>query len=179
MKLRQKNKRDQALDAVASIAKTWSEWHLGKRATTTVAKGAKKASKVKESGNATRLKIAGGVALVGGIGAAIAKRVMGGGQAEPLGEPPGPAPDMTPPPPPVVVEDRADETPAVPETGTGEHPSSDVEELPTPKTPIVVEDLTDEAPDDSDDSDDSDDAAASADDTEVAASAEKPADKTS
>lgn len=177
MKLRQKSKRDQTLDAIASVAKTWSEWRLGKRATTTVAKGAKKASKLKDSGNATRLKIAGAVALVGGIGAAVAKKVMGRGQAEPLGDPPGPAPDMaSPPPSPVVVEDRAGDTPAQPETGTGEHPSTDVEELPTPKTPIVVEDLTDEAPADSDGSDGSD---ASADDTEVAASAEKPADKTS
>jgi hypothetical protein len=175
MKLRQKSKRDQILDAVASVAKTWSEWRLGKRATTTVAKGAKKASKLKDSGNATRLKVAGAVALVGGIGAAVAKKVMGGGQAEPLGEPPGPAPDMAPPPPsPVVVEDRAGDAPAQPETGTGEHPSTDVEELPPPKTPIVVEDLSDEVPADSGDPDD-----ARADDTEVAASAEKPADKTS
>ncbi|MEA2224027.1 MAG: hypothetical protein QOH83_2403 [Solirubrobacteraceae bacterium] len=183
MKLRQKNKRDQALDAVASVAKTWSEWHLGKRATTTVAKGAKKASKVKDSGKATRLKIAGAVALVGGLGAAVAKKVMGGGQAEPLGEPPGPAPDMpTPPPSPVVVEDRADDTAAKPETGTGEHPSTDVEELPPPKTPIVVEDLTDAAPDGSAASDDPDDAVepdASADDAEVAATADKPVDKAS
>jgi hypothetical protein len=180
MKLRQKNKRDQALDAVASLAKTWSEWQLGKRATTTVAKGAKKASKMKESGNATRLKIVGGVALLGGIGAAVAKKVMGGGQAEPLGEPPGPVPDMAPPPPsPVVVEDRADEAPAAPETGTGEHPPPpDVEELPPPKTPIVVEDLTDEAPAATADDDEAE-PDASADDTEVAASAEKPADKTS
>jgi len=184
MKLRQKNKRDQALDAVASVAKTWSEWHLGKRATTTVAKGAKKASKVKESGRATRLKIAGAVALVGGIGAAVAKKVMGGGQAEPLAEPPGPAPDMaSPPPSPVVVEDSADDASAQPpETGTGEHPSTDVEDLPPPKTPIVVEDLTDEAPGESAESDDPDEAAepdASADDTEVAATADKPADKAS
>jgi hypothetical protein len=180
MKLRQKSKRDQTLDAVASVAKTWSEWRLGKRATTTVAKGAKKASKLKDSGNATRLKIAGAIALVGGVGAAVAKKVMGGGQAEPLGEPPGPAPDMAAPPPsPVVVEDRADDAPATPETGTGEHPSTDVEELPSPKTPIVVEDLTDEAPADSDDPDDADESDASADNTEVAASAKKPADKAS
>jgi hypothetical protein len=177
MKLRQKNKREQALDAVASVAKTWSEWHLGKRATTTVAKGAKKAAKVKDSGKATRLKIAGGVALVSGIGAAFAKKFMGGSQAEPLGEPPGPAPDMAPPPPsPVVVEDRADDAAAAPETGTGEHPSSDIEELPQPETPIVVEDLTDAAPDESGESDEPD---ASADDAEVAATAEEPADKAS
>ena len=43
--MRQNKKRDQALDAVASVAKTWSEWRLGERATKTVAKGTKKASK--------------------------------------------------------------------------------------------------------------------------------------
>jgi hypothetical protein len=183
MKLRQKNKRDQALDAFASVAKTWSEWHLGKRATTTVAKGAKKASKVKDSGKATRLKIAGAFALIGGVGAAVAKKVMGGGQAEPLGEPPAPAPDTaSAPPSPAVVEDRAADAPAAPETGTGEHPSTDVEALPQPETPIVVEDLSAEAPAESAASDDPDDAAepdASADDAEVAATADKPADKAS
>lgn len=180
MKLRQKSKRDQTLDAVASVAKTWSEWRLGKRATTTVAKGAKKASKLKDSGRkTTRLKIAGAVALVGAIGAAVAKKVIGG-QAEPL-DPPGRAADMEPPPPtPVAVGDLTDDAPAAPETGTGEHPSSDVEELPPPKTPIVVEDLTDAAPAESAPgySDGPADAAAAA-DADGAAAADEPANKTS
>jgi hypothetical protein len=188
MKLRQKNKRDQALDAVASVAKTWSEWQLGKRATKTVAKGAKKAAKVKDSGKATRLKIAGAVALAGGIGAAVAKKVMGGGQAEPLGDPPAPAADMdSPPPSPVVVEDLGDDAPAQPETGTGEHPSSDVEALPAPATPIVVEDLTGDAPADSapgsgagpSDPDGAAEPGASAAEADVAAPAAEPADKPS
>ena len=44
---RPKPKKDQAVDAVASMAKTWSEWHLAKRASKGVAKGAKKAAALK------------------------------------------------------------------------------------------------------------------------------------
>jgi len=70
LQLRQKSKREQTLDAFASVAKTWSEWHLGKKVSTTAAKGAKQAAKVKGSGKATKLKIAGAVAVVGAAGAA-------------------------------------------------------------------------------------------------------------
>ncbi len=144
MKLRQKSKRDQALDAVASVAKTWSEWHLGKRVSKTAGKGAKKASKeaskLKETGKGTRLKIAGGLALLGGIGAAVAAKLKGG-QAEPLSPPPGPAGDMADPPPnPVTVEDRtpmpaADATP----------PSAPPTPIVVESSPIVVEDLASDA----------------------------------
>ena len=116
MKLRQKNKREQALDAFASVAKTWSEWHLGKKVSKTAAKGATKAAKVKKKaekkaeGKGKHLRIAGAVALLGGVGAAVAKKLKGG-KAEPLYTPPGPAPDMpTPPPSPVVVEDLSSES---------------------------------------------------------------------
>ena len=139
MKLRQKSKRDQALDAVASIAKTWSEWRLGEKVTKTAAKGAKKATKAakKKSSSDTAkrkpLKVAGVIALVGGIGAVIAKKVTGG-KAEPLYTPPGPAPDMAEPPPsPVVVENLAggasSETPADTgaETGYGDAPATPLE----------------------------------------------------
>ena len=135
--MRQNKKRNQALDAFASLAKTWSEWRLGERASQTVAKGTKKASKsaakarknaakaaknadassVKKAMKGTPLKVAGAVALVGGVGAAVAKKLKGGGGAEPLYTPPAPpaptpaAPDMTnvPPAPPtgVVVGDLA------------------------------------------------------------------------
>lgn len=102
--MRQDKKRNQALDAFASVAKTWSEWRLGERATKTVAKGTKKASKStakarKRAAKAAKkadastvsramkgrpLKIAGAVALAGGVGAAIAKKLKGPGTAEPL-----------------------------------------------------------------------------------------------
>lgn len=106
--MRQDKKRNQALDAFASVAKTWSEWRLGERATKSVAKGTKKASKsaakarkraakaAKKSDASTAakavrgrpLRIAGLVALVGGVGAAIAKKLKGAGTAEPLHTPP-------------------------------------------------------------------------------------------
>ena len=134
---RQNKKRDQALDAFASLAKTWSEWRLGEKATKTVAKGTKKASKgaakarkkAAEGDRATPtpraspsavkgtpLKIAGAVALVGGVGAAVAKKLKGGGTAEPLYTPP-PAPAPMPPP-------------------------ADMKDVPpAPKTAVVVGDL--------------------------------------
>src|ERR1700704_1283777 len=93
---RPKPKKDQALDAFASVAKTWSEWHLAKRASKGVAKGAKKAAELrggKSSGvqgapTGTPAKIAGGVAVIAGIGAAVARKLKGGA-----------APDFTAPEP--------------------------------------------------------------------------------
>jgi len=167
MKLRQKSKRDQALDAVASIAKTWSEWRLGDKVSKTASHASKKASK-KASKNAAKaskkakkqaakasvpalaktkpVKIVGVVALVGGIGAAVAKK-LAGGKAEPLYTPPGPAPDVaSPPPSPVAVEDLAKDEP--PTTGGTKVPSTtepaltaSTEVPPRDPSPVVVEDL--------------------------------------
>jgi hypothetical protein len=163
MKLRQKSKRDQALDAVASIAKTWSEWRLGDKVSKTTSQASKKASKqaAKAAKKAKKqaaktsvpavaktkpVKIAGVVALVGGIGAVVAKK-LSGGKAEPLYTPPGPAPDMAAPPPsPVAVEDLAKDSP--PAGGT-EVPSTQEPALtastevpPRDPSPVVVGDLT-------------------------------------
>jgi hypothetical protein len=163
MKLRQKSKRDQALDAFASIAKTWSEWRLGEKVSTTASKASKKTSKsaakaskkakkqaakaaVPVAAKRTPVKIVGIVALVGGVGAAVAKK-LSGGKAEPLYTPPDPAPDMPPPPPsPVAVEDLAKDSPAgeqstpVPPT---EEPALTAPKEPPPRdpSPVVVEDL--------------------------------------
>jgi hypothetical protein len=177
MKLRQKSKRDQALDALASIARTWSEWRLGDKVSKTAGTASKKASKhtakaskharkhaEKASKQAKRqaakaslpdvakrkpVRIAGAVALVGGIGAAVAKKLTGG-KAEPLYTPPGPAPDMPPPPPsPVAVEDLASDTsagdkPDVPPTvEPARTASTDVP--PRDPSPVVVEDLASDA----------------------------------
>jgi len=110
--MRQNKKRNQALDAFASVAKTWSEWRLGERAAQSVATSTKKASKaaakarkragksdsgLKAALKSTPVKIAGAAAVVGGVGAAVAKKLKGGGTAEPLySPPPAPAP-MKPP----------------------------------------------------------------------------------
>lgn len=164
MKLRQKSKRDQALDAVASMAKTWSEWRLGERISKTATTGAKTASKkakkaskkaakkaaLPEATKRRPLRIAGAIAVVGGVGAAVAKKLKGG-KAEPLYTPPGPAPDMAQPPPsPVVVEDLAQE-PASRETTpvppTVEPALTAPTETPEPEpTPVVVEDLAGAGP---------------------------------
>lgn len=100
MKLRQKSKRDQALDATASIAKTWSEWRLGEKVAKTASKASRKKSKqsgVQAVAKRKPARIAGLLVIVGGLGAAIAKKLRGG-KAEPLYTPPGPAADMAPPP---------------------------------------------------------------------------------
>lgn len=154
MKLRQKSKRDQALDAVASIAKTWSEWRLGEKVSKSAAKGAEKASKkarkaARKTGGAKKrrpVKLAGALALVGGIGAAVAKKVTGG-KAEPLYTPPGPAAEMPEPPPsPVAVEDLA-QGPAPPASTPVEPAGTASGELP-PREPteVVAEDLSSGVP---------------------------------
>lgn len=163
MKLRQKSKRDQALDATASIAKTWSEWRLGEKVAKTATKASKgagkvskKAKKVRSGGGSSKrtpLKIAGAIALVSGIGAAVAKK-LGGGKAEPLYTPPGPAPDMPPPPPSQVAVGDLDDGPVVNESIAGTTVPSTLEPALTASTevperdpsPVVVEDLAGDAP---------------------------------
>lgn len=121
--MRQDKKRNQALDAFASLAKTWSEWRLGERAAKSVSTGTKKASKaaakarkragksdssgVKSTMKSTPMKIAGAAALIGGVGAAVAKKLKGGGTAEPF-QTPGGQQDVPPAPStPVKVGDVA------------------------------------------------------------------------
>ena len=156
--MRQNKKRNQALDAFASLAKTWSEWRLGERAAQSVTKGAKKASKstakarkraakaakhadassVKNAMKGTPLKVAGAVAIVGAVGAAVAKKLKGGGTAEPLYTPPS-AP--APMPPPAELKD----IPAPPATSVvvGDlAPDEDSEPEPAP-----ADDAADEAGD--------------------------------
>ena len=155
--MRQNKKRNQALDAFASLAKTWSEWRLGERASQTVAKGTKQASKsaakarknaakaaknteassISKAMKGTPLKVAGAVALVGGVSAAVAKKLKGGGGAEPLYTPPAPpapmpaAPDMTnvPPAPDMTNVPPAPPTPVV----VGDLGSSDEPDAPEPE----------------------------------------------
>jgi hypothetical protein len=115
---RPKPKKDQAMDAFASVAKTWSEWHLAERAGKGVAKGAKGAKKsakkaaelrggkpsgVKRVVTGTPAKVAGGMAVLAGIGAAMARKLKGGSEpdyAPPAPHEPAAAPPAPPPPPP-------------------------------------------------------------------------------
>ena len=154
--MRQHKKRNQALDAFASLAKTWSEWRLGERASQTLAKGTKKASKsaakarknaakaakntdassVRKAMKGTPLKVAGAVALVGGVGAAVAKKLKGGGGAEPLYTPPAP-------PAPMPMPAAADMTNVPPAPPAPMPASPDMTNVPpAPPTPVVVGDLS-------------------------------------
>jgi len=158
MKLRQKSKRDQALDAVASIAKTWSEWRLGDKVSKTASQASKKASKsaakastkakkqaAKAAGRETSKRrpvwIAGAVALVGGIGAAAAKKFTGG-KAEPLYTPAGPAPDSASPPP-AASDDGATDSKARTDVPPTEEPALTASKDTPPRDPssVVVEDF--------------------------------------
>jgi len=194
MKLRQKSKRDQALDAVASIAKTWSEWRLGDKVSKTASQASKKASKnaAKASKKAKKqaakasvpavakrkpVKIVGAIALVGGIGAAVAKKLTGG-KAEPLYTPPGPAPDMpSPPPSPVAVEDSPGAKTEVPSTP---EPALTASKEPPPRdpSPVVVEDLASDPPaEDAPASEAEEPAAEAAEAAEAAAESDEATDK--
>ena len=130
MNLRRRNTRkDQALDAVASVTKTWSEWQLAKRAGKGVAKAKEvRPSKIKAMLSSKRAKLVGAVAVTGGVGAFVARKLKGGDPASYTGPAPSDAveaaasaPEAEPPPPLTMAPDPATEssaakTPAVPET---------------------------------------------------------------
>ena len=100
LRRRQKGKKAQALDAFATVVKSLAELHLAQRAGKRVGKGAKsvskgahkgvkKASGVKHLVKSTPAKIVGVAALVGGVGALVAKKLKGG-DPEPIYTPPAP-----------------------------------------------------------------------------------------
>lgn len=103
-----KRKHSQAMDLAASMAKTWSEWHLAKRAGEGVRRGAKKAAELrpgKPSGlkravTGKLAKVAGAVAVVGGLGAVARRKMRGDGGAESYTPPAPHEPSAAPPPPP-------------------------------------------------------------------------------
>lgn len=144
-------KKDQALDVVASAAQTWSKWHLGKRAGEGVAKGAKKAaalkpgkpSPLKRLVTGTPARIAGAVALVGGLGAVLARKLKRGGD-EPSYTPPAPHEPAAPPPPPpnptaAAITHDAPPPPSL--SAAPEPPASPPPPMPKPETSVSVEDL--------------------------------------
>jgi outer membrane biosynthesis protein TonB len=141
---RPKRKQDQALDLVASVAKTWSEWQLAKRASRGLKKGAGKAAELKggkPSGlkaavTGTPAKITGAVAVVGGLGAVALRKLKGGGDA-PAYVPPAPhEPAAAPPPPP---------PPPPPAPGAAAHkpapPPPPLAAAPPPKPEPVIADV--------------------------------------
>jgi len=178
---RPKRKQDQALDVVASAAQTWSKWQLGKRAGKGMRKGATKAAQLR-SGKPSGLKgavtgtpgrIAGVVALVGGLGAIVARKLKGGGSAEPYAPPPvydtaaGPPAGVNPtaaaithnapPPAPLTVAPMPDVAAAA---------TTDTDEAPT-KVDVAAITATAEDPDEAPSAEDPD-AAPSAEDSPAA-----------
>jgi hypothetical protein len=96
MKLRrQKRKPEQALDALASVTKIWSEWQLGKKAS----KGIAKAKELRPPGKLKRIlslkwvKVGGAVAVAGGTAAAVGKKLKGDDPASYSGPAPSDAAD--------------------------------------------------------------------------------------
>jgi len=99
---KRKRKTAQALDAAAGVTKIWSEWQIGKRASKGVAKVKKSGLKHKLTSKPVRF--AGVAAVLGGAGAAVAKKLKGGGP-EPIYTPPPPGEPVAPPdvPPPLTI----------------------------------------------------------------------------
>jgi hypothetical protein len=175
---RPKRKQDQALDVVASAAKTWSEWQLAKRAGKGVRKGAKKAAELrggKSSGlkgaiTGTPARITGALALVGGLGAVLARKLRGGGgdayappaPHEPAAAPPAPPPQAVAAPSPTASAIAHNATPppslqAAPEPDADlvTEPDEPVEAIAMPDRNVLVDDAgaADDADADSDDDD--------------------------
>jgi hypothetical protein len=102
MKLRRKKpKHTQAMDAIASVTKTWSEWQLGKKAVKGVAKAKdlRPPGKVKRALSLKWVKIGGGVAVAGGTAAAIGRKLKGDDPASYTGPPPSAAAEAAVPSP--------------------------------------------------------------------------------
>jgi hypothetical protein len=106
LRRRQKRKKDQALDAVASVSKLWSELQLGKKASQGVAKAKelRPPSKVKRVLSLKWVRIGGAAAVAGGTAGAVARKLKGDKPESYTGPAPsvaaeaaGPAPDIAPP----------------------------------------------------------------------------------
>lgn len=101
LRRRQKRKTEQALDAVASVTKLWSEWQIGKR----VSKGAAKATQLRQPSKAKRvlslkwLRIGGAAAVAGGAAAAVAAKLKRSKPETYSGPAPSVAADAAVPPP--------------------------------------------------------------------------------
>src|SRR5436190_7425375 len=101
LRRRHKRKTGQALDAVASVTKLWSEWQIGKRAAKGVAKvkEVRPPSKLKRALSSRWAKIGGAVAVAGGAAAAVTRKLKGSDPADYSGPPPSAAVEAGAPPP--------------------------------------------------------------------------------
>jgi hypothetical protein len=126
LRKRQKGKTAQALDTLAGVTKVWTELQISKKASKGVAKAAslktKRPSRIGRIMRSTPMKLAGAAAIVGGAGAAIAKKLKGSGP-EPIYTPPPPGEPVAPPdvaPPLAVAPEPATPTDATSPQGTRE-----------------------------------------------------------
>jgi hypothetical protein len=105
LRRRQKRKTKQALDAVASVSKLWSELKLGKRAAGGVAKAKElRPSKLKHVLSLKWVRIGGAAAVAGGTAAVVGRKLKGDEPDAYTGPPPSaaaeaavPSPDTAPP----------------------------------------------------------------------------------
>lgn len=142
---RSKPKKARAADVLASVAGLWSDLQISKRASKTVKTGARKPSCAKRTvgstASSTRARSVAAVALLGGVGALVARKRKGDSPEQVPYVPPPPAepstdtasqsvdaapvgaamPDRTPDEVPIVVE----EAPIVVEELAAQEPSAD------------------------------------------------------
>lgn len=120
LRKRQKRKPEQALDALASVTKIWSEWQLGKKAS----KGVKKAKSLRPPGKVKRIlslkwvKVGGAVAVAGGTAAVVGKKLKGDDPADYSGPAPSVAADAAVPSPDTVAPLTVAPDPATQERDT-------------------------------------------------------------
>jgi ubiquinol-cytochrome c reductase cytochrome c1 subunit len=126
LRKRQKGKTATALDTLAGVTKIWTELQISKKAGKGVAKAAslkpKRPSRLRRIVRSTPVKLAGAAAVVGGVGAALAKKLKGSGP-EPIYTPPPPGEPVAPPdvaPPLAVAPEPATPTDATSPLGTRE-----------------------------------------------------------
>jgi hypothetical protein len=122
---RQKSTKDKTLDAVASVAKTWSEWQLAK----SVGKGAKKAAKAGVIAKMAPKRKLGALALLGGAGVLAAKKLKGGSGDAPATYSP---PVQPPPMPPGVSDPGATPGAAAPPVSPSATDSTQQSDAPDP-----------------------------------------------
>jgi len=160
LRRRQKRKSAQALDALASVTKAWSEWQLGKRASKGVAKAKelRPPSKPKRALASKWVKVAGAVAVAGGTAAAIGRKLKGDEPEIYAGPPPSvaaeaavPSPDA-PAPLAVAPDPATQERDTEPAAGASalranrEEPAAVPSAEEPPSAPAVAEEPAAEAP---------------------------------
>ena len=135
---RSKSKKAKAADVLGSVAKLWSELQIAKRASKGVKEGTKKAASAKDAAGSragtTPAKAVGAIALLGGAGALIAKKLKGG------------EPETAYVPPPPAASEPGDMRPALVPQPAADEPRVVVEDAPIVLEDLAGQDAEDEQP---------------------------------